>query len=124
MSHIWQTIRSYFWWTHERGSFHYDVMVTVILIFIFVGPRYIDFKDKPQERTNQSNGVTIKQLKSDEFTYQVEQVSLHLAPGVDPTDALKRWIEPFLGDVKVLDYKALMDNQGHITAYVVHVQKL
>jgi hypothetical protein len=42
-------LRSYFFWTYERGSFHYDVMVTLILIFLFVSPRFIDFGDKPVE---------------------------------------------------------------------------
>jgi len=124
MSRIWQTIRSYFWWTHERGSFHYDVMVTVILIFIFLGPRYIDFKDKPQERSNLSSGITIKQLNADEFSYQVESAALHLTPGADPTEALKRSIEPFLGEVKIHNYKPLLDSHGNITAYLVKVQKL
>ena len=31
-SSVGQVIRSYFFWTYERGSFHYDVMVTLILI--------------------------------------------------------------------------------------------
>ncbi len=34
---------------YERGSFHYDVMVTLILLFLFVAPRFIDFKDRPVE---------------------------------------------------------------------------
>ena len=42
-----KTIKGYIWWTYERGSFHYDVMVTIILLFIFVAPRLIDFRDKP-----------------------------------------------------------------------------
>ena len=33
-----KTLKSYFFWTHQRGSFHYDVMVTLILLFIFVTP--------------------------------------------------------------------------------------
>ena len=40
-------LRRYFFWTYERGSLHYDVMVTLILLFLFVSPRFIDFKDKP-----------------------------------------------------------------------------
>jgi len=28
---------------------HYDVMVTLILLFLFVSPRFIDFKDRPVE---------------------------------------------------------------------------
>ena len=47
MSRIWRTLKGYLFWTYERGSFHYDVMVTLILLFIFVAPRFIDFKDQP-----------------------------------------------------------------------------
>ena len=42
-------IKSYVLWTHPRGGFHYDVMVTLILAFIFLTPSSI-FKDKPQDR--------------------------------------------------------------------------
>ena len=35
---IRQTLLSYFYWTYSRGSFHYDVMVTLILLFIFLTP--------------------------------------------------------------------------------------
>jgi hypothetical protein len=42
-----KTIKCYIWWTYERGSFHYDVMVTIILLFIFLAPLVIDFRDKP-----------------------------------------------------------------------------
>src|SRR5579872_4122194 len=103
MSSIWKTIRSYIWWNYERGSFHYDVMVTIIMLFIFIGPHYIDFKDKPQDRNFTANGVTIRQISQDEFSYQVEAAALKLAPGADTADALKHWIEPFLGEVKVKD---------------------
>jgi hypothetical protein len=41
------TLKSYFFWTHKRGSFHYDVMVTLILVFIFVTPHLWSYGDKP-----------------------------------------------------------------------------
>ena len=44
---MFKTINGYIWWTYERGSFHYDVMVTINLLFIFLAPRLIDFRDKP-----------------------------------------------------------------------------
>ncbi len=40
-------LKSYFFWTYERGSMHYDVMVSLSLIFLFLSPRLLDFKDKP-----------------------------------------------------------------------------
>jgi len=40
-------LKSYFYWTYPRGSFHYDVMVTLILLFIFVTPLLWSYGDKP-----------------------------------------------------------------------------
>ena len=45
---IGRTLKSYLWWTHERGSVHYDVMVTLILAFIFFTPHFIDYGDRPK----------------------------------------------------------------------------
>jgi hypothetical protein len=42
------TLKSYVWWTHERGSVPYDVMVTLILAFIFLTPRFIRYGDQPK----------------------------------------------------------------------------
>ena len=40
-----QILKSYVFWTYPRGSFHYDVMVTLILLFLFVSPRLINYRD-------------------------------------------------------------------------------
>ena len=40
-------LKSYLFWTYERGSVHYDVMVTLILIFLFVSPQFIDYGARP-----------------------------------------------------------------------------
>jgi len=124
MSRIWQTIRSYIWWTHERGSLHYDVMVTVILIFIFAGPYFINFKDRPQGPPMHATGVTIQQLTQDEYSFQVDAASLKVPAGESPEKYLKSWIEPFLGEVRITEYKTIADPLGHATAYIVRVQKL
>ena len=42
-------LKSYIFWTYQRGSFHYDIMVTAILLFLFVTPHFVDFKDRPVE---------------------------------------------------------------------------
>ena len=33
MNAIWRTIRRYVLWQHERGTLHYDIMVTLIILF-------------------------------------------------------------------------------------------
>jgi hypothetical protein len=45
---VGSTLKSYLWWTHERGSVPYDVMVTLILAFIFLTPRFIYYGDQPK----------------------------------------------------------------------------
>jgi len=42
-----QILLSYFYWTYPRGSFHYDIMVTLILLFIGATPFFWNYGDKP-----------------------------------------------------------------------------
>src|SRR3990172_8782336 len=50
-----------FFWTYERGSWQYDIMVILILAFIFLTPRGW-FHDRPVSSPS-SSGVVL--LKSD-----------------------------------------------------------
>src|SRR5580765_8994140 len=59
MNAVWRTIRSYILWQHERGTLHYDIMVTLILIFIFFSPRVINFNDKPISRDPHPTEVVV-----------------------------------------------------------------
>lgn len=56
---IWKTMKGYVAWEYERGSLHYDVMVTLILAFVFITPLYINFKDKPIERAAHQTRVVV-----------------------------------------------------------------
>ena len=58
MKGAWHTIRSYILWQHERGTLHYDIMVTLILIFVFFSPRLINFNDKPGPPNQHRTGRT------------------------------------------------------------------
>ena len=59
MGAIWRTIRGYIFWSYERGSLHYDIMVTLILLFVFLSPRFLNYKDKPVERIPHLTGVVV-----------------------------------------------------------------
>ena len=120
-----KTLRSYFWWTYERGSFHYDV--TLILIFLFVGPRFIDFKDRPVETVAlHSSEVLVKEAGTTDdasrFIYQVRADDIERAAKGATTDAairdaIIRIIEPIAGEVTLERYQPVRDAQGHIIAY-------
>jgi hypothetical protein len=118
MSRIWQTIRSYIFWTYDRGSMQYDVMVTLILAFIFLAPYWVNFKDKPIERTPHQTGVVVSPDGQSGFIYQVDAAAVHGDPTSVETDLL-RVIEPISGEVDITRYEAVRDAKGHIVAYKV-----
>jgi hypothetical protein len=124
---MFKLLRSYFWWTYERGSLHYDVMVSLILIFLFVGPQFIDFKDRPVETVAiHSSEVLVKEagVKGDasRFLYQLRADDILKAASGDTSDtsiraAIVRIIEPIAGEITLEKYEPVRDAQGNIIAY-------
>jgi len=116
-------LRNYLFWTYERGSFHYDVMVTLILLFLFLAPRFIDFKDKPVETVAlQSSEVLVKEAGSNDdgnlFVYQIRAEDMQGATtDSDRQAAILRVIEPISGAVTLERYEAVHDTHGKIIAY-------
>jgi hypothetical protein len=120
---VGQVIRSYFFWTYERGSFHYDVMVTLILIFMFVSPFVIDFKDRPVETVAlHSSEVLVKEAgmsgESSRFIYQVRAEDMGGAKtDTERQAAILRIVEPISGEVTLERYEPVVDAQGKVIAY-------
>lgn len=119
-------LSSYLWWTYERGSVPYDVMVTLILLFLFLGPRFIDFKDRPVETVAlRSTEVLVKsagQVNGDaQFIYQIRA---DMPGGPQPMQsedvrqaAILRVIQPISGDVTLERYEPVYDASKKIVAY-------
>jgi hypothetical protein len=116
-------LHSYIFWTYERGSLHYDVMVTLILLFLFLSPRFIDFKDRPVETVAlHASEVLVKEAGSEgsnsRFMYQIRADDM----GGASTDserraAILRVIEPISGEVTLERYQPVRDAQGKVIAY-------
>jgi len=116
-----QILLSYFYWTYSRGSLHYDVMVTAILLFIFLSPQIPgwSYGDKPspiggplhpiQVIGNDGHGVIVSVQASD------VDLDLHTsAPYLSVKKALRRAIEPVTGDdVFIEHWETATDAQGH-----------
>jgi hypothetical protein len=119
-------LNSYFWWAYERGSFHFDVLVTLILLFLFLSPRFIDFKDRPVETVAlQSTEVLVReagQVNGDaQFIYQI-RADMPGGPQVTQTeperrDAILRVVEPISGAVTILRDEPVLDSHGKVVAY-------
>jgi hypothetical protein len=123
MGAMWRTIRGYILWSYERGSLHYDIMVTLILIFVFVSPRFINYKDKPVERNPHLTGVVVIPGEKGELIYQIQASAVNPASGENVRRQLERIIEPISGAVSITRYETLTDRSGHPQSYKVWVEK-
>jgi hypothetical protein len=116
---------SYIFWAYERGSVQYDVMVTLILLFILVGPRFIDFKDKPVTTVPiRASEVLVKNAANGDLRYEVRAEDLGGAYGdADLRKALLRVIQPISGDVTIEGYQPVVDTKGKVVAYDATVKR-
>ena len=110
-------LKSYFYWTYPRGNVHYDVMVTLILLFIFVTPQLWDYGDKPSRAPGPSHPI---QVASDGGRALIVTVSANdVDAQADATDnemrrVLRKAIEPVTGDaVSVIRWETAEDSQGN-----------
>lgn len=120
---VWRTIKSFIFWSYERGTIQYDVMVTLILLFVFFSPRFINFNDRPTEHGPLSTGVAVFPDGKGGFIYQVDARAI--PSGDDPAVrlALLRVIEPVAGAVAISRYETIKDARGRVVAYKAWVER-
>jgi hypothetical protein len=130
MNAVWRTIRSYVLWQHERGTLHYDIMVTLILIFVFFSPAWINFNDKPVPRDPHPSDVLVSPDGSGGLIYQIDSSAIDasaLKAGSDNDNVLRdqllRIIEPISGKVSIVKYDPISDRKGRVQSYRVWVKR-
>ena len=124
MRRIWRLITSFIWWSYDRGSVQYDVMVTLILIFIFLAPLKINFKDKPIERTPHPTRVVLIPDAESGYVYQVDAQQVAGKDAAAIQNYLQRVIEPIIaGEVEIARYEPVRDKSGRVVAYKVWLRQ-
>jgi hypothetical protein len=123
MNAVWRTIRGYILWSYERGTIQYDVMVTLILLFVLLSPYWINFKDKPVERNPHPTGVVVVPDVAGGFIYQIEGSAILGKDEPAIRAELLRIIEPISGEVSITRYETVRDRSGRILGYKVWAQK-
>ena len=123
MRGAWRTIRSYILWQHERGTLHYDIMVTLILIFVFFSPRVINFNDKPGPLNQHPTGVLVTSDGAGGLVYQIEASAVSATEDAAVREQLLRVIEPISGAVSIVKYEGVSDRRGHVQEYRVWVKR-
>jgi hypothetical protein len=132
MSGIWPTIRSYIFWQHERGTLHYDIMVTLILLFLFSSPYWINFNDKPVPRNLHQTDVLVTPDGKGGLLYEISASAVSNADGSSADgsgsdtpvqDQLLRIIEPISGEVTIVKYEGVPNHDGKVQTYRVWVKR-
>ena len=112
MARIWREICGFVWWTYERGSLRYDIMVALILAFIFFTPREV-FRDRPPAMVE----------VVEQGVYRIAADAL-VPDGRELDAALARVLRAHEGhDVRIQRHEPVRDAAGGLLAYKVWVEK-
>jgi hypothetical protein len=120
---VWRTVRGYILWSYERGTIQYDVMVTLILLFVFLSPYWINFKDKPIEHNPHQIGLVVSPDDHGGFIYQIEGKAVHSTDDAGVRKELLSIIEPVSGEVSITKYEKIGDGAGHVLFYKVWAER-
>jgi hypothetical protein len=123
MNGVWRTIRSYILWQHERGTLHYDIMVTLILIFVFLSPRVINFNDKPVLRDPHLTDVVVTPDAQGGLLYQISAGAITPGDDLSVRNQLLHIIQPISGEVSIVKYEGVPDRRGQVHDYRVWVKR-
>ena len=117
---IRQILKSYFYWTYPRGCFHYDVMVTLILLFIFITPQIPgwSYGDKPSSGAGPAHPIQVIGNDGHGLIITVLDSDANVPAGASEAvvkQALRKAIEPVTGDaVFVTQWETVTDAQGNL----------
>ena len=113
-----QILRSYFYWEYKRGSAHYDVMVSLILLFIFLTPHLWDFGAKPTPISGLEHPIEVSGYGTHGLMVTVRASDVNVPAGASDRkvkEMLRNAIEPVTGDaVFVQRWITTTDAQGHL----------
>ncbi|HET6176850.1 MAG TPA: hypothetical protein VFE61_07960 [Candidatus Sulfotelmatobacter sp.] len=119
MNAVWRTIRGYILWQYERGTLHYDIMVTLIILFVVLSPMVINFNDKPISRNPHPTDVVVTADAEGHLVYQVEANAISPGDEVSVREQLLHIIEPISGAVSIVSYDPIVDGKGRVQGYKV-----
>ena len=115
---VQQILKSYFYWTYPRGTFHYDIMVTLILLFIFVTPHLWNYGDKASLISGPSHPMQVVGNGGRGLVVTVLDVDANVPPYTSDAvvrKALRKAIEPVTGDAVFVDsWETSTDSQGNL----------
>jgi len=113
-----EVLKSYFYWTYPRGSFHYDIKVTLILLFIFITPQLWNYGDKPLPVKALAHPIQVTGDGGRGMIVEVAAADVNMPPHATDMEvkaALRQAIMPITGDAVFVErWETLTDAQGNL----------
>ena len=120
-------LKSYVYWTYPRGSFHYDVMVTLILAFIFITPHMWDYGDKPAVLAGPTQPILVKGDGTRGLILTVQASDVNVGAAASDREikrALRKAIEPIAGDAVFIErWELTRDANGNPASWQIWAHK-
>ena len=120
---VTQILKSYFYWTYARGSVPYDVMVSLILAFIFITPFLWDYGDKPLSTAMNTQPVVVTGDGNHGLIVTLTASDVNVPAATSDgmiKKALKKAMQPVLGDSMVVErWEVIRDSNGNPVSWKV-----
>lgn len=106
-------------WEYSRGSWQYDVIVGIILVFLFLTPREW-FRDQP--RILRAGDITM--LSAERGEYLVNPGALEQVAEEKRVETLTQLLQTRAGDrrLKVTRIEPVLDSEGELQGYMVYTR--
>jgi hypothetical protein len=115
MRRLWQAIRPAVFWSYRRGSWQYDIMVALILVFIFGTPRNF-FRDQPLPQP-----IVMLSSEPGWAVFLVEPGLIRNPAPEQLEPELRRLLEQRAHrTIQRLRTEPARDTEGRLTGYLVH----
>jgi len=113
---LWRAVKRFILWNYERATWQYDLLVGLILVFIFLAPRGW-FRDQP--RVLQASRISVPLGAQGELVYWLEaELLAEVAPeqrGQKAAEFLKsRNGRP----LELLSLQPVVDSENEVRGYV------
>lgn len=118
LGRLWSRLRPAVFWEFRRGSWQYDVIVALILAFIFLTPAAV-FNDRASEPVVQE----VEHQASDARVFWIDPGALDRADPDGATERLQQLLASHSGEsLRIVSTEPARDAAGNVQAYLVFAQ--
>jgi hypothetical protein len=124
MRSVLNVLRNTILWAYERGTFQYDILCALILLFIFATPRSV-FQDWPVINSPHQFKFGEQIVDTyDDHGNPVLNISTQLVPAVQDAMSLKNVVKSQLEKtlnrpISIADIKPIVDGNGETVGYSI-----